>query len=131
GPGSIVVKFGASQTTHIGLLSYQGVNQTSPIGGTTFVQNATNSTSAGLTLATTTANSVILSMVDSTSPNATTPGTGQNQRWQFAAQNATLGDDKFVGAAASYGMTYTLGGNKHAALQAVEIISCGAPTVTP
>jgi hypothetical protein len=141
GPGNVVAvlnnPFVPSCNLSMAAISYDGVNQGSPIGATKAVTQA-GSTSANITLTTMTANSLITTVLASVPGNNTfTLDSGQTQRWLASASE---GDDLQTASPGTYTMAYTLGMAPYAeALESVEIISAcsqaptptATPTVTP
>ncbi len=123
---------GAAATLVVGAISYQGVNQNSPIGATSSVNNQNTSTTHINFLTTTVDDSWIVSAIEFNNTGGITPtGLGHDQRWFEATALNVEGDDEPTGAAGSYGVTYSTG-NHSADLESVEIIPCYiGPTPTP
>ena len=110
-----------ARVLHIGAISYTGVNQTSPIGASTSLNQAA-ATSHSISLTTTTANSLVVGMCTSYGTGVgITPGTGQVQKWVKTDNNETEGDDKAAPTAGSTSLSYTLASSQSADMEVVEI----------
>jgi hypothetical protein len=131
GPGTLVVMWGGTRKAHIAVLSYQGVDPASPIGTTAFKSFGVYSTSIGISLVTSTDNSVIAALAALRTSAAITPGPGQVQRWVQPDRQSGEGDDKPTAAAGAYGMTYSFGASVRSAVQAFEIHPYIPSTPTP
>jgi hypothetical protein len=113
--GSMGVSAGFSGGTNVngevGLLSYDGVNQSSPIGATSY-----NNASAAITLTTTIANSYILGMeADQSTGGAFGPISGQTQRWVVGHSTDGFqaeGDDKEPGSVGQHILNYDVSGSR-------------------
>src|ERR1041384_5149589 len=107
GVNDVIVRMAGSKPMNVGAISYNGVDQTSPVGATTFVQNA-SSTAHSVQLTTTMDNSLVLSnfLWYSASVPLTGFGAGQTQRWiHTVSTDSTEGDDKLTTTAGNYTMS--------------------------
>ncbi len=142
---------------HVGAVSYQGVDQTTPIGAMTTVNHQAANIFHSITLTTTQANSLIAEMFAANNTEGVTSGEGQTPRWLEGDNGATAGkgirrnwskgignlihgrmgwsegDELATTVAGPYTMSYTAGTAHTAAMEALEIIpvKCNTPTYTP
>src|SRR5579872_5467321 len=110
------------QVLHIGAISYQGVDQSTPIGAVTTVGQI-SAAAHSVTLTTTQANSLMVDMFGVFTTDGITVGTGQTQRWLEGADNpnnSTEGDELPTTTAGNYTMSYTVATAHSAAMAAVE-----------
>ena len=130
---AVSVRGGSSKVLHVGAVSYNGVNQTSPIGATSTINNTSGGGSYPITITTTKANSYIAAMCMSyPSGKAITLGTGQNTRWLETDNDETVGEDKATTTTGSYVLSHSLSGSSTGGtLEAVEIIGASCATYTP
>ncbi|HTC19869.1 MAG TPA: hypothetical protein VK859_03420, partial [bacterium] len=93
GNHTLVVTFTGSCSCHLGVMAYDGVNPSNPIGAQAFFSNG-EAEAQTITIPTTGNYSYLLSFCDTTpgSP-AITLGSGQNQRWFDNDNHDTIGDD--------------------------------------
>ena len=135
GTNNVVVSLAGGKQMEVGAIDYNGVDQTTPIGASGYVQDA-NAQDHSITLTTTTNTSLIASTF-MWYPNNTTIsslGAGQTQRWTQTGANGAEGDDKIILIAGPATMSYTLANSKQADIQAIEIRPCGlvnTPTPSP
>jgi hypothetical protein len=127
GTNNVVVAIAdtVAQVLHVGAISYKGVNQSTPIGATNSLNQGTLVSSHSISLATTSAGSLVVDLCESYSATGTviTPGAGQNQRWTRTDNFPTEVDDLATTTAGTYTMSYTTGTQAHSAdMEAVEII---------
>ena len=117
----VTINDATPQVLHVGALSYKGVNQASPIGASSSVNQPSN-TSHGLSLMTTAMNSLLVSMCTSYSTGVEiTPGIRQIQKWLKTDNNETEGDDKPAPNKGSNTLSYTLSSSHSADILAVEV----------
>lgn len=130
GPGTLIVMWGGTRKAHIAVLSYQGVDPTSPLGASSFTSLGNYATGATVNFTTTTDNSAILDLVCLRSTGTIAPGLGQTQRWAQTDRQPGEGDDSITTAAGNHAMVYTFSTSTKSAVQAVEIRPYIPPTPT-
>ena len=129
GANDIVVTYsGTVNPDSVIALSYENVNQTSPIG-TTAGQNFSSGTNPSLNISTTVVDALIVGGASYRGGDADpfTPGTGVTERYDFATGTSAIDDDSFTGgeksaaAISSYTFDFTASNSNYWTIAAVEL----------
>ncbi|HEY5038701.1 MAG TPA: hypothetical protein VIJ93_06490, partial [bacterium] len=142
---------------NVGAVSYQGVDQITPIGAMTTVNHQASNIFHQVMLTSTQAKSLIADMVVTNNTEPITPGVGQTRRWAEGDNGPVTGkgirrswskgignlihgrigwsegDELATTAVGQYTMNYAAGTAHTADMEAIEIIpaKCNTPTNTP
>lgn len=116
---------------NVGVATFTGVDQTTPLG--TFAIGNGNSVSSSATVVST-SGELIFDTVGCEACTSLTPGSGQSQLWNLTSGTGAtleLGGASTENGASSVIMSWTLGVGKPWAMLAVPIKPAAAPTITP
>jgi hypothetical protein len=130
GVGTVAVSMSASKMITAGSISFNGVNQSTPLG--TFVSATAQSTAASVTVASATGQVVIDTVTANGDAVSLAVGALQTQRWNLFSSTGDAGSARGAGStepgAASTTMSWTLGVSKPWSIGAVPLIPAA---VTP